>query len=112
MRKIGRLLLTSIFLVQPTWAKNNGEWDWIDQPTKSWFKSLRNSKGYVCCDISDGHIAKWRRDDEGYHVMIDDIWYKVPDDTVLWKTPNKVGQAIVWYTLTKEIRCFLPEFEV
>lgn len=112
MRKIGLLLLTSIFLANSLQAKNTGEWDWVDEPTKAWFKSLRNSKGYVCCDVSDGHAAIWKRDDDGYQVIIEGVWYKVPNEAVLWRTPNKIGEAIVWYTLAKEIRCFLPESEV
>lgn len=112
MRKIGLLVVISTYLVLPTLAKNNGEWDKVDQPTREWFKSLRNSRGDVCCDISDGHIAVWLRDSEGYQVLIEGHWYRVPDRAVLWYTPNKIGNAIVWYTLLHEIRCFLPESEV
>lgn len=108
MKKILLLLLMTTSLAH---AKNTGEWDFIDDPTKEWFKTLRNSQGFVCCSISDGHAAVWRRDGNGFEVLLNNKWVKVPDETVLKRTPNKVGQAVVWYSLAYEIRCFLPENE-
>lgn len=110
-----RVILALVIALSPAQAHKTAEWERIDRDTEKWFKSLRDKDGTPCCDISDGHATQWKIEGDSYWVLLPNGWKQVPDETILRRTPNKVGQAIVWYSNglnDYHIRCFLPETEV
>ena len=81
---------------------------------KSWFDSLRSSKGY-CCSDADGRETQYDIRDGHYWLPLSGDgkeWTQVPDEAVITE-PNKMGRPMVWlgYVGCKDancIRCFIP----
>jgi len=91
-------------------ARDDGRY--TNSPLKSWFESLRSSRG-LCCSGADGvAIADpdWESKDGHYRVRLDGEWITVPDDAVVTE-PNRSGRTMVWpvkSALGTSIRCFMP----
>lgn len=91
---------------------------------QNWFKAVKNERGVPCCDLADGHRTAWRYAGDGVTFEIPDPreghtgeWVRVPEEAVVRKYGNVVGEAVAWYDLTYSagslyIRCFVPEQEV
>lgn len=100
-------LLPTIALAQDKHQYRN-----IDPKIKAWIHSLKDGKGFGCCDTSDGFPAEAIYDTETdhYKVLIEGVWYPITD-TQLLKEPNLLGYAMVWYVKVGgvvQIRCFIP----
>ena len=100
-------------------AFDRGQWNDVPDHVRSWFKSLRNPAGFLCCDVADGHRTDWDLRSAGYFIPnpIDPAgaWIQVPPGAVLHNAGNPVGEAIVWWTAIGSdegqsifIRCFVP----
>lgn len=88
-----------------------------DPEIAAWFRGLKNpSSGFSCCDESDGHIlasSDWRIVGDRYEVRIEDFWVPVPPHTVLSRTRNPTGSAVVFYMPgSTRIYCFVRPPEV
>lgn len=102
--------------------------DLVPNPVISeWFKSLRQpGTSMPCCSVSDCRRVDYRIADDGrYEVMLDGLWYRVPNHFVLRNEGNPVGKAVACYTTIVgygslrgndsydgdriEILCFVPE---
>src|SRR6266404_2083103 len=74
-----------------------------------WFKSLRNSQGLPCCDISDCRRVDARMANGHYEARIDEQWATVPDETIK-DIENPTGQYIACYRYLESSRDFPPNF--
>lgn len=98
------------FPIRLATARDDGRY--ANSPLKSWFDSLKSSKG-LCCSVADGYAVAdpdWESKDGHYRVRIDGEWITVPDDAVITE-PNRAGRTMVWPikgSLGTTIRCFLP----
>lgn len=109
------LLVIIGLLTGSVFARDDGRY--AGSPLKSWFDSLKSSKG-PCCSDADGTAVQdpdWETKDGHYRVRIEGDWYDVPDGAVL-KQPNKFGPTMVWPLITRgennkiirlDIRCFI-----
>jgi hypothetical protein len=108
-----RLVLLTVLGILPAGlavARDDGRY--ANSPLKSWFDSLRSSRG-LCCSVADGQAVSdpdWEAKDGHYRVRLDGKWIAVPDDAVITE-PNRAGRTMVWPirgSLGVSIRCFMP----
>ena len=86
--------------------------DNADPALAPWFQSLRQpGSGISCCSIADCRIATYRTSASGYEALIDDKWLAVPADKVLQHIDNPTGRAVVCYTPSLGILCFVRPAE-
>jgi hypothetical protein len=107
------LVLACVLVALPVrFATARDDGRYANSPLKSWFDSLKSSKG-LCCSVADGYAVAdpdWESKDGHYRVRIDGEWITVPDDAVITE-PNRAGRTMVWPikgSLGTTIRCFLP----
>ena len=85
--------------------------DHADPALAPWFHSLKQPNGIGCCDVSDCRIIeedRWRYNDEGYEVLVDDKWIAIPKDRVLHKANPTGGAVLCMESTYKIIYCFVP----
>lgn len=112
-----RLILTvlAVLLASDALARDDGRY--ANSPLKSWFDSLKSTKG-PCCSDADGTALSdidWESRDGRYRVRVEGQWWDVPEDAVLTQ-PNLAGRTMVWPVIYRslgaqirvEIRCFIP----
>lgn len=81
-----------------------------------WLNEQYASDGTKCCDRHDtvvGPDVEWRIQGGQYQVLINDVWYTIPPERVMRRTPDNPwpGQAIVTYSLYGQramVWCFWP----
>lgn len=79
-----------------------------DPSLAPWFQSLRQpGTGVSCCSISDCRQTDFRSVGTHYEVLIDGVWRPVPGDKVLQRMDNPTGRAVVCWTPTMGIMCFV-----
>jgi len=76
-----------------------------------WFKSLKNSHGLSCCEISDCRRVEARLANGHYEALIDNRWSKVPDETIN-HVRNPTEEYIACYSyyddFSPHFYCFIP----
>ena len=73
-----------------------------------WFHSLMQpGTGISCCSEADCRRTDFRINGDHYEAMIQGIWQKVPNETVLKRADNPTGTAVVCWTPTLGIMCFV-----
>jgi hypothetical protein len=73
-----------------------------------WFQGLRQpGTGISCCSIADCRPTDFRTQGDHYEAMIDGQWHQVPTATILERMDNPTGRAVVCYTPTRGIMCFV-----
>ena len=90
--------------ILPAQGRDDGRY--AQSPLKGWFDQLKSKKG-LCCSLADGRRTEYDIRDGSYWVPVDSVMTRVPDGAVITE-PNKAGQAMLWLTFDKEIRCFIP----
>ena len=83
-----------------------------DPETSQWFRGLRSSRGFPCCDYADGTRIEdpdYRENEDGsYDVQARGQVIHIPPEKIVQGT-NRVGYAILWWgTSAPEPYCFLP----
>ena len=79
-----------------------------DTALAPWFRSLQQPRtGLSCCSIADCRRVDARSSDDHYEVLIDGTWKPVPPETVLERSDNPTGRAVVCYTPARGILCFI-----
>jgi len=92
-------------------AVDRGQFENVPENIRSWFKSVRNPSGGLCCDIADGHRTSYDVRRGAYWVPIEGAWWQVPERAVVRDAGNPLGEAVVWYVSINgnvTIRCFVP----
>lgn len=81
-----------------------------DDPVSVWYRSLVNSKGEYCCNVSDCKPPySWRQMiGHGYQVQVskDAPWLDVPTENILHRE-NMIGDAVAC-VVGGQVRCFIP----
>lgn len=79
-----------------------------DMSLAPWFQGLKQpGTGMSCCSIADCRQTDFRARGDHYEAMIDGQWRTIPPDKVLNRTDNPTGRAVVCYTPTLGIMCFI-----
>jgi hypothetical protein len=79
-----------------------------DMSLAPWFQGLRQpGTGMSCCSIADCRQTDFRIAGSHYEAMVDGVWHQVPADKVLEQAYNPTGHAVVCYTPTRGIMCFI-----
>ena len=104
----------SLYLTNPTSARDAGQYSQVSPEIRTWFKGLRSQAGVSCCDTADGTRVEdpdWRINSNGtYSVKLDGEWQNVPADAVILDK-NRVGYTIVWTYFQdgkRMVRCLMP----
>jgi hypothetical protein len=77
---------------------DRGQFANVPLEVREWFEHLQSPTGVPCCSYADGHRTGYDTRQDQYWVPIEGEWYPIPPEAVI-KTPNPVGEAIVWYRL-------------
>jgi len=79
-----------------------------DMSLAPWFQGLRQpGTGMSCCSIADCRQTDFRVAGAHYEALIEGEWRPVPPATILERTDNPTGHAVVCYTPTLGIMCFI-----
>src|SRR4051794_17706062 len=79
-----------------------------DPSLSPWFRSLRvPGTGTSCCSIADCRPVESRITGDHYEVFVDGKWLRVPPELILGRADNPTGRAVVCWTPTAGILCFL-----
>ena len=115
-------------------AKDNGQYENVDQATRDWVAKLQaTGSQYVCCSLTDGQILgdqDWDYGKNEYRVFVTNPyghiyqdgstgkWFSVPADAIVqtFPLPRRVGHALVWVSWSYDengnisavtVKCFL-----
>jgi hypothetical protein len=78
-----------------------------------WFRGLHvPGTGTSCCSIADCRPVESRIVGDHYEVFVDGKWLRVPPDLILERADNPTGRAVVCWTPTAGILCFVRGPEV
>jgi hypothetical protein len=80
---------------------DRGQFANVPLEVREWFEHLQSPTGVPCCSYADGHRTGYDTRQDQYWVPIEGEWYPIPPEAVI-KTPNPVGEAIVWYRLQSQ----------
>lgn len=79
-----------------------------DPALAPWFRSLQQPRtGISCCSVVDCRRVDSRLAGDHYEVLIDGVWKPVPPETVLDRSDNPTGRAVVCYTPARGVMCFI-----
>ena len=79
-----------------------------DPSMAPWFRALRvPGTGTSCCSIADCRPADSRVVEGHYEVLINGKWLPVPQDLILRDKENPTGRAVVCWTPSAGIMCFV-----
>ena len=87
--------------------------DGADPDLAPWFRALRQpDTGISCCSVADCRPTDYRTNGDHYEALIQDRWVAVPPQKVLSRTDNPTGRAVVCWTPTTGIMCFVRGPEI
>jgi hypothetical protein len=79
-----------------------------DPALSPWFNSLKQpGSGVSCCSIADCRPVDYRTVANHYEVFIGGDWLPVPPDKIVTRGDNPTGQAVVCWTKSTGILCFV-----
>ena len=82
--------------------------DNADPALAPWFNSLRSPwTNALCCSIADCRPTDSRINGDHYEAFVGGQWRSVPPDAVLRRTDNPTGRAVVCWTPSAGIMCFV-----
>lgn len=86
----------------------------LSSPLSHWFESLERPDGLgTCCSESDCRPTAYRIASGHYEALVGkawdvpEQWVEVPDAKVLQHTDNPTGQAVLCYTPSIGVLCFV-----
>jgi hypothetical protein len=79
-----------------------------DPALAPWFHSLMQpGTGISCCSEADCRRTDFRINGDHYEAIIQGVWQRVPDSSVLRRSDNPTGSAVVCWTPALGIMCFV-----
>lgn len=79
-----------------------------DPALAPWFNGLRAPwTNALCCSAADCRPVASRLRQGHYEVFVGDAWRPVPDSTILNRTDNPTGRAVVCWTPQAGVLCFV-----
>jgi hypothetical protein len=86
--------------------------DGADSKLTPWFEGLRQpGTGKSCCSIADCRPVDYRTSGDHYEALIRGNWVAIPADKVLQRVDNPTGNAVVCWTPTLGVMCFVRAAE-
>ena len=83
-----------------------------DPALAPWFRSLlQPGTSISCCSITDCRATEYRIEGDHYAALIGEKWFVVPPDTILQRTDNPTGRAVVCWSPQRGIVCFVRATE-
>jgi hypothetical protein len=83
-----------------------------DRKLTPWFEGLRQpGTGKSCCSISDCRPVDYRTSGDHYEALISGNWVPIPADKILQRIDNPTGNAVVCWTPTLGVMCFVRAAE-
>ena len=80
-----------------------------DPSLTPWYRALTNPQTHAsCCGEADCRPTDVRIRDDHYEAFIDDKWLTVPPSKILTTSDNPTGRAVVCYSKSLGILCFVP----
>lgn len=102
-----RLALAALLLALPALAHDG------DDARSSYLGSLVSPQtGGSCCSMLDCLETEWRSGPAGYEALTADGWVAVPAEVVIRNRPHPEGRAVLCWTPTRGVMCFVPGIEV
>jgi hypothetical protein len=104
------LLLGAVVAVAPVRAAPPEN---ADPSLSPWYNSLRQpGTGALCCSIADCRPTEYRITRDHYEALVEGIWRDVPPDRVVKREDNPTGRAVVCWTPTAGVLCFIKGPEI
>jgi hypothetical protein len=81
-----------------------------------WFRSLKQpGTGTSCCDLSDCRTVRVRSGAQGYEALVSKpdfpiefpLWVAIPDDKIIRGKDNPLGAAVLCWTPSRGVLCFV-----
>jgi hypothetical protein len=80
-----------------------------DPSLAPWFNSLMDPQtSRSCCGAADCRPTENRIRDDHYEVFVENEWVTVPANKVLKRSDNPTGQAVLCWSKTIGVLCFVP----
>ena len=80
-----------------------------DPSLGSWYNSLLDPQtSRSCCGAADCRPAENRIRADHYEVFVDHQWVAVPPNKIITHTDNPTGQAVLCWSKTMGVLCFVP----
>lgn len=103
-----RVLSGAVFLLSASAAFANPPPGGGDPALAPWFRSLiQPGTGISCCSEADCRRTEYRINGDHYEALIQGQWRPIPPETILHRADNPTGQAVVCYTPTLGVMCFV-----
>ena len=84
-----------------------------DPALSPWYNSLRQpGTGALCCSIADCRPTEYRITSGRYEALVEGIWREVPPDRIVRREDNPTGRAVVCWTPTAGVLCFVKGPEI
>ncbi|WP_146604606.1 hypothetical protein [Rhodoplanes roseus] len=108
-------ILIVLLVATPAYARDNGEYDHVDERLRAWFKKLRSpATGAICCDPSD--CKRTEADTVGDHHrarLPSGEWVDIPPELVIHDSGNPTGEPVLCALPSvggsrARILCFVP----
>ena len=79
-----------------------------DPALSPWFEDLRQpGTGRSCCSIADCRPVDVRIVEDHYEAYVHNRWMSVPPDKIVHRSDNPTGRAVICWTPTLGIMCFV-----
>ncbi len=80
-----------------------------EDPNAAWYQSLRTAAGTTCCSLADCKETDYRITRAGDVEALTEAgdWVEVPPDKILKRTENPTGYAVMCYTPSFGVLCFV-----
>ena len=104
---VRNLVLVAVFALSASAAVARPPAD-ADPALSPWFEDLRQpGTGQSCCSIADCRPVDFHIVQDHYEAFVDDQWMQVPPEKVLRRFDNPTGRAVVCWTPSLGIMCFV-----
>lgn len=104
------LILGLSLIASTSWARPPEN---ADPNLAPWFQSLRQpDNGASCCSMADCRAVDYRLTADSYEVFIDNRWIVVPEEKILQRVDNPIGRAVVCWTPSLGVLCFVRASDI
>ncbi len=80
-----------------------------DPSLRLWFESLQDPETTLsCCEEADCREVDARIARDHHEVQIDGIWVEIPERKIIRPDSNPTGRAVLCWSPTLGIMCFVP----
>jgi hypothetical protein len=104
---VARLMIAGVIML-PGCLAHAAPPENADPALSPWYNSLRAPwTNALCCSMADCRPTDSRVSGDHYEAFVGGEWRPVPPDRVLQRTDNPTGRAVVCWTPSAGIMCFV-----